>query len=435
MYYPFLIKQNETNPIRRRIPVVLVQLSDGWTGIAGKTLVAGEMKISKDGAAFANVAGTVTDLTTGDYYYEATAAEVDTLGPLMGRWIPASTARSSRFAVQVVAFDPYDAAGLGLSNLNAAVSTRSTQTSVDAVASQTSQDTQTTAINAIKAKTDQFAFTTAGKVDAALQAAGDFPQAAADKVWLSAARTLSAAGVQAIWDALTSALIVVGSIGKRLADNVDATVNSRSTQISVDTKASQVSVDGVSTSVGTKASQVSVDTKASQTSVDTIVNRVTAQRATNLDNLDTLVSSRATSAQVQQAPQDALQGVGITSGVVGRLDVPVSSRASQSSLDAQGQGLTQAQVRQAVGLASANLDTQLQTIPTATQNADTLLKRDMSQITGEARRSPLNAIRAFVNTWRIGGGIFTVKKENGTTEAWAADVNIAGDVFEFTPRD
>lgn len=38
---------------------------------------------------------------------------------------------------------------------------------------------------------------------------------------------LSAAGVQAIWDALTTALTTVGSIGKRLADNIDAAISSR----------------------------------------------------------------------------------------------------------------------------------------------------------------------------------------------------------------
>lgn len=38
---------------------------------------------------------------------------------------------------------------------------------------------------------------------------------------------LSSAGVQAIWDALTSALTTVGSVGKRIADNLDAAVTSR----------------------------------------------------------------------------------------------------------------------------------------------------------------------------------------------------------------
>lgn len=48
-------------------------------------------------------------------------------------------------------------------------------------------------------------------------------QAGADKVWATTVRTLSAAGVQAIWDALTSALTTVGSVGKKLADWVVGT--------------------------------------------------------------------------------------------------------------------------------------------------------------------------------------------------------------------
>lgn len=47
--------------------------------------------------------------------------------------------------------------------------------------------------------------------------------------------SLSAAGVQAIWDALTSALTTVGSIGKLLVDNVNATISSRSTYAGGDT--------------------------------------------------------------------------------------------------------------------------------------------------------------------------------------------------------
>lgn len=39
--------------------------------------------------------------------------------------------------------------------------------------------------------------------------------------------SLSSAGVQAIWDALTSALSVTGSVGKLIVDNVNATISSR----------------------------------------------------------------------------------------------------------------------------------------------------------------------------------------------------------------
>lgn len=47
--------------------------------------------------------------------------------------------------------------------------------------------------------------------------------------------SLSAAGVQAIWDALTSALTTVGSIGKRIADYLDVAVSGRASQTSLNT--------------------------------------------------------------------------------------------------------------------------------------------------------------------------------------------------------
>jgi len=46
---------------------------------------------------------------------------------------------------------------------------------------------------------------------------------------------LSTAGIQAVWDALTSALTTISSIGKLLVDNINATISSRSSQTSVDT--------------------------------------------------------------------------------------------------------------------------------------------------------------------------------------------------------
>ncbi len=57
-------------------------------------------------------------------------------------------------------------------------------------------------------------------------------------------------------------------------------------------------------------------------------------------------------------------------------------------------------------------------IPTATQNADALLKRDMSAVTGEASRSPLNALRfSGINKIAVAGGILTAYKENDSTPA------------------
>ena len=80
--------------------------------------------------------------------------------------------------------------------------------------------------------------------------AAAFAQAAADKVWSTAARaltdktgfSLSAAGIQAIWDKATSALTTVGSIGKLLVDNINATISSRATPAQVNTEATNALV-------------------------------------------------------------------------------------------------------------------------------------------------------------------------------------------------
>lgn len=93
------------------------------------------------------------------------------------------------------------------------------------------------AITAAKIAAD--AITSAKIADGALTAA-KFAAGAFDAVWSVAARTLtafdnsfktgyalSAAGVQAIWDALTSALSTANSIGKLLVDNINATISSR----------------------------------------------------------------------------------------------------------------------------------------------------------------------------------------------------------------
>jgi len=85
-----------------------------------------------------------------------------------------------------------------------------------------------TEVAAIKAKTDQLTFTIAGKVDSSIQAAGDFAQAAADKVWSSAARTLTSFGtlVSDIWANATrtlstlAAATIEAAAANKLADHV-----------------------------------------------------------------------------------------------------------------------------------------------------------------------------------------------------------------------
>jgi hypothetical protein len=63
-------------------------------------------------------------------------------------------------------------------------------------------------------------------------------------------------------------------------------------------------------------------------------------------------------------------------------------------------------------------------IPTATQNADELLKRDMSAVTGEASRSVLNSMRFIRNGFSIAGTTLTVLKEDDATAAYTRDLTV-----------
>lgn len=63
--------------------------------------------------------------------------------------------------------------------------------------------------------------------------------------------------------------------------------------------------------------------------------------------------------------------------------------------------------------------------PTATQNADSLLNRDMSAVSDTNARSPLMALRFLRNKWSIAGTTLTVTKEDDSTSAWTSVVTAA----------
>lgn len=56
---------------------------------------------------------------------------------------------------------------------------------------------------------------------------------------------------------------------------------------------------------------------------------------------------------------------------------------------------------------------------------DSLLKRDMSAISGEAARSLLNAIRKLMNKWSILGTTLTVTKEDDSTPAFTQTITVS----------
>ncbi len=73
--------------------------------------------------------------------------------------------------------------------------------------------------------------------------------------------SLSSGGVQAIWDALTSALVTVGSIGKLLVDNINATISSRSTYAGADTAGTSTLLTRIASTLTITTGKVDVNDK------------------------------------------------------------------------------------------------------------------------------------------------------------------------------
>lgn len=74
-------------------------------------------------------------------------------------------------------------------------------------------------------------------------------------------------------------------------------------------------------------------------------------------------------------------------------------------------------------------------IPTAVQNADALLNRDMSAVSDTNSRSPLNALRHIRNKWSVSGTTLTVTKEDDTTAAWTSTLTTNASADPITGSD
>lgn len=105
------LKQSEATAARRRIFFTAVLASNVQTRQTGLVSGSFTVRISKAGAAEAAGAGSVVELEAADmpgiYYYEAAAADLDTVGPVVLR-ISYTNMEPREIVAQVLAHDPYD---------------------------------------------------------------------------------------------------------------------------------------------------------------------------------------------------------------------------------------------------------------------------------------------------------------------------------------
>ncbi len=253
--------------------------------------------------------------------------------------------------------------------LDVAVSTRASQTSVDTV-----DDFLDTEVAAIKAKTDNLpaspaavgsAMTLTAAYDAAKTAA---TQASVDDIPTNAELATALAAAD---DAVLAAVAALNNI----------------------------SAAGVRTAVGLASANLDTQLAALAAYIDTEVAAIKAKT-------DALPSDPADASDIA-ASFSSLASTLTT--IAGYVDTEVAAIKAKTDLIPAAPA--------AVG-----------DIPTAIQNADALLKRDFSAVTGEASRSLLNAARFLRNKWAISGATLSVKKEDDSTEAWAGAVTqTAGD--------
>lgn len=82
---------------------------------------------------------------------------------------------------------------------------------------------------------------------------------------------------------------------------------------------------------------------------------------------------------------------------------------------------------------------QVSTVPTATENADGLLNRDMSAVTVTNSRSPINALRILrnrvVRSTASGAGTLDVYNEGDAVIAWSSVTVVSANVGPITSSD
>jgi hypothetical protein len=207
-----LIFANQSTDANRRVYCQLVDATDGMTPETGEA--GGQPQVSTNGGAWTDTGiGTLTHIGNGRYYADLTQALVATAETWISvRYKSANTAEGICTSAHVVAFDPGTGAvgsvtgnvggnvagsvgsvvGLTASNLDATVSSRASQASVDAVAGYV--DTEIAALPTANQISDQVwdeataGHQAAGSTGLALTS-GSAPSAA--DIWTYGTRTLT----------------------------------------------------------------------------------------------------------------------------------------------------------------------------------------------------------------------------------------------------
>jgi len=232
------------NVASQKLVFTLINATTG-AALTGATVTA---KISLDGGSSTTATGAVTELANGQYLWSPDQA--DTNCNVLGVQFTATNAIPRSFTIYTAGGSVGNPVPVDTTHFGGTAGTFASgrpEVNLNGDLTATMKTSVTTAATAATPTV------TAGTVS--------------DKTGYA----LSSGGVQAIWDAATSALTTVGSIGKWILDKLDVVVSTRLASVSYTAPPSAASnASAVRTELGTELARVdaTVSSRASQTSAD-----------------------------------------------------------------------------------------------------------------------------------------------------------------------
>ena len=293
-----------------------ISLSGGLVTLAGVTHTGATIPTVTTTGTATNVT-TVNGLASGVITATSIAADAITAAKIADGAIDAATFAAGAINAAAIASNAITAAKIATDAIGAAQLAADAVTEIQtglATPTNITAGTITTVTNLTNAPTVGD-FTATMKTSITTAASSATPSVTvSDKTGFS----LSSAGVQAIWDALTSALTTSGSIGKRIVDNLNATISSVSALIGTPT-----------------AADLATDIAALQADTDDIQTRIPA--GLNSGNITAHVVSIANNAITAAAiATDAIDADSLAADAVTEIGTGISvSAPTVEDIDAQ----------------------------------------------------------------------------------------------------
>jgi hypothetical protein len=208
----------------------------------------------------------------------------------------------------------------------------------------------------------------------------------------------------AVWNAATGSYGAAGTYGLLIETDLDATISSRLATAGY-TAPDNASISAILADTGTDGVVVAAASKTGYALADATSDAVIADAVWNAAT--------------------------VTYGAAGTYGEKVEALDTGAvTVSAIGAGAITA-----AAIATDAIDADALAADAATEIADALLKRDMSAVSGESSRSPLNALRAIRNKWSIAAGTLTVTKEDDATAAWTSALTTDAAANPITASD